>query len=203
MNHKMYSMPGAPRMASLKHEIAQEPSFFSLEEEALLNLLRSADCMHRAFHRKTRTWGLTSTQYNVLRILRGAQPSGLTCSAIGDRMITAEPDITRLLSRLKALKFVTQHRDRQDRRVVWTKISDTGLQLLAEMDPVIQKAPLELLGHLSKTELAEFIRLLELARTGCDDTQAAVGCDGQRCSDSPVTCDGTGTGQSGPPGPVS
>jgi DNA-binding MarR family transcriptional regulator len=190
-------------MASLKHEIAQQPPFFSAEEEALLNLMRSADCVHRAFHRKTRTWGLTSTQYNVLRILRGAQPSGLTCSAIGDRMITAEPDITRLLARLKALKFVSQHRDRQDRRVVWTKISDTGLQLLAEMDPVIQKAPLELLGHLSKTELAEFIRLLELARTGCDDTQAAVGCDGQRCSDSPVTCDGTGTGQSGPPGPVS
>jgi DNA-binding MarR family transcriptional regulator len=87
-------------MASLKHEIAQEPPFFSVEEEALLNLLRSADCMHRAFHRKTRDWGLTSTQYNVLRILRGAQPNGLTCSAIGDRMITAEPDITRLLSRL-------------------------------------------------------------------------------------------------------
>jgi DNA-binding MarR family transcriptional regulator len=168
-------------MASLKHEIAQEPPFFSVEEEALLNLLRSADCMHRAFHRKTRDWGLTSTQYNVLRILRGAQPNGLTCSAIGDRMITAEPDITRLLSRLKALKFVTQHRDPHDRRVVWTKISETGLQLLREMDPVIKKAPVELLGHLSKAELAEFIRLLELARTGSDEPQAPISCDGERC----------------------
>jgi len=92
-------------MAQLKLEIVQEPAFFSLEEEAFLNLLRSADCLQRAFHRKTRDWGLTSTQYNVLRILRGAHPNGLTCSAIGGRMITAEPDITRLLARLKALKL--------------------------------------------------------------------------------------------------
>ncbi len=168
-------------MASLKLEIAQEPPFFSVEEEALLNLLRTADCMHRAFHRKTRNWGLTSTQYNVLRILRGARPNGLTCSSIGDRMITAEPDITRLLSRLKALKFVTQHRDRDDRRVVWTKISDCGLQLLQEMDPVIQKAPVDLLGHLSKAELAEFIRLLELARTRSQEPQTPVSCDGEKC----------------------
>ena len=63
-------------MAGLKLEIAQERPFSSLEEEALLNLLRTADCLHRAFHRKTRDWGVTSTQYNVLRILRGAQPEG-------------------------------------------------------------------------------------------------------------------------------
>ena len=170
-------------MASLKLEIVQEPPFFSVEDEALLNLLRTADCMHRAFHRKTRDWGLTSTQYNVLRILRGSQPHGLTCSAIGDRMITAEPDITRLLSRLKALKFVTQHRDRHDRRVVWTKISQSGLQLLKEMDPVIQKAPVELLGHLDRAEIAEFIRLLELARTRSEEPAAPVSCDGMRCSD--------------------
>jgi DNA-binding MarR family transcriptional regulator len=170
-------------MASLKLEIVQEPPFFSVEEEALLNLLRTADCTHRAFHRKTRDWGLTSTQYNVLRILRGSQPSGLTCSAIGDRMITAEPDITRLLSRLKALKFVTQSRDRHDRRAVWTKISESGLQLLKEMDPVIQKAPVDLLGHLDRAELAEFIRLLELARTRSEEPAAPVSCDGTRCSD--------------------
>jgi hypothetical protein len=76
-------------MAGLKLEIAQESPFSSLEEEALLNLLRTADCMQRAFHRNARNWGVTSTQYNVLRILRGAQPHGLTCSAIGHRMITA------------------------------------------------------------------------------------------------------------------
>ena len=159
-------------MAGLKLEIVQEQPFSSMEEEALLNLMRTADMMHRAFHRKTRDWGVTSTQYNVLRILRGAQPLGLTCSAIGTRMITAEPDITRLLSRLKTLRFVRQQRDRHDRRVVWTQISKTGLQLLKEMDPVIQQLPVELLGQLSKTEQMEFIRLLEKARGRREEPQA-------------------------------
>jgi DNA-binding MarR family transcriptional regulator len=155
-------------MAGLKLEIAQELPFSSVEEEALLNLLRTSDCLNRAFHRKTRDWGVTSTQYNVLRILRGAQPHGLTCSAIGSRMITAEPDITRLLARLKGLKLIRQQRDRHDRRVLWTQISDGGLGLLREMDPVIQRLPGELLGHICGTELAELIRLLELARKHCD-----------------------------------
>jgi len=151
-------------MSGLKLEIVQEAPFSSLEEEALLNLLRTSDCINRTFHLKTRHWGVTSTQYNVLRILRGAQPHGLTCSAIGSRMITAEPDITRLLSRLKALKLIRQHRDALDRRVIWTRISEAGLDLLKKMAPVIQRLPRELLGHLDSAELAELIRLLESAR---------------------------------------
>ncbi len=151
-------------MAGLKLEIAQELPFASLEEEALLNLLRTSDCLNRAFHVKTRNWGVTSTQYNVLRILRGAQPDGLTCAAIGNRMIAAEPDITRLLQRLKALKLIRQKRDSQDRRVVRTVISDAGLALLGEMDPTILSLPKELLRHLERAELEELVRLLELAR---------------------------------------
>ena len=151
-------------MAGLKLEIIQEPPFFSVEEEAFLNLLRSADSLQRAFHLKTRNWGLTSTQYNVLRILRGAHPNGLTCSAIGSRMIAAEPDITRLLGRLKGLGLIEQERDEQDRRVVWTRISPSGLELLGRMDPVIQRVPVELLGHMKAGELKELIRLLEAAR---------------------------------------
>jgi len=162
----------------LKSEIAQERPFSSPEEEALLNLLRTADCLQRALQRKIRTWGITSTQYNVLRILRGSQPRGLTCSAIGDRMITAEPDITRLLARLRALKLIRQQRDKRDRRVVWTQISPAGLALLAETDPVVQDFPRELLGHLGSDQLATFIHLLELARHNCGETQAAVSCDG-------------------------
>lgn len=153
-------------MAGLKLEIVQERPFASLEEEALLNLLRTSDCLSRALHLKTRDWGVSTTQYNVLRILRGAQPNGLTCSAIGSRMITAEPDITRLLARLKVLKLIRQRRDSEDRRVVWTIISAAGLKLLREMDPMIQTAPGELLGRMNKAELAELIRLLELARGG-------------------------------------
>jgi DNA-binding MarR family transcriptional regulator len=151
-------------MASLKIEIVQEAPFSSVEEEALLNLLRTSDCLQRAFHVKTREWGVTSTQYNVLRILRGAQPQGLTCSAIGSRMITAEPDITRLLSRLKSRKLVLQERDEKDRRVIWTRISPAGLSLLRHMDPVIRLIPIALLGHLEGADLAKLIRLLELAR---------------------------------------
>lgn len=178
-------------MASLKHEIAQQRDFSSPEEETLLNLLRTADCLHRAFQRSTRNWGVTSTQYNVLRILRGAQPQGLTCSEIGSRMITAEPDITRLLARLKANKLVRQQRDRHDRRMVWTQISDAGLELLRQMDPTIQRIPKVLLGHLGPGDLAELTRLLELARKNCGDAQAPVSCNGQGDSKEGTCIDGT------------
>ena len=152
-------------MPNLKTEIAQTPPFSSPEEEALLNVMRTADLLHREFHRRARDWGITSTQYNVIRILRGAQPHGLPCAAIGDRMITAEPDITRLLNRLKGLKLIRQRRDSNDRRVVITHISEAGLELLRQMEPVIERAPQQLLGHLSPSEVAELIRLLELCRT--------------------------------------
>jgi DNA-binding MarR family transcriptional regulator len=82
-------------------------------------------------------------------------------------MIAAEPDITRLLTRLKGLNLVAQERDKRDRRVVWTQITTGGLKLLEEMEPTILRLPGELLGRLEKTERAELIRLLELARKGC------------------------------------
>jgi DNA-binding MarR family transcriptional regulator len=170
-------------MASLKAEIAQERPFSSDEEEAVLNLMRTSDCVQRVFQRRTRDWGVTSTQYNVLRILRGAGSQGLTCSAIGERMITAEPDITRLLARLKAMKLIRQQRDKQDRRVVWTHISAEGLELLGKMDAEITQIPRDLLGHLDRKDLAELIRLVELARKNCGDGQAPVSCEG-------VSCDG-------------
>jgi DNA-binding MarR family transcriptional regulator len=167
-------------MSMLKDEIAQERPFSSPEEEALLNLLRTSDCLQRLMQRRIRPWGITSTQYNVLRILRGSEPQGLTCSAIGDRMITAEPDITRLLARLKGLKLIRQQRDKRDRRVVWTQISPVGLTLLEETDPVVQAFPRELLGHLGEDQVATLIRLLELARQKCSGTQAPVSCDGTK-----------------------
>ena len=95
-------------MVDLKQEIGQQAPFRSVEEQALLNLVRSADCLDREIQRRIRPFGITGTQYNVLRILRGSHPRGLTCSGIGDRMLTAEPDVTRLVSRLKKLKLVIQ-----------------------------------------------------------------------------------------------
>ena len=164
-------------MAGLKREIAQERPFSTPQEEALLNILRTADCLQRAFNRRVRTWKITGTQYNVLRILRGAQPEGLTCSAIGDRMLTAVPDITRLLARLQALKLVRQQRDQRDRRIVWTRISESGLDLLRQMDPVIQALPVELLNQFTPEELTAFIHFLERARAHCDDAAQPVACE--------------------------
>jgi DNA-binding MarR family transcriptional regulator len=170
-------------MAGLKNEIGQERPFSSVEEEVFLNLLRTSDCLHRAFQRRIRNRGVTSTQYNVLRILRGALPQGLTCSAIGERMITEVPDITRLLARLKAMKLIRQQRDKRDRRVVWTQISASGLELLRQMDPEIQQNPRDLLGHIKESELRELIRLLEAARKSCLSTQAPVSCTGETGQD--------------------
>lgn len=141
-----------------------EPKQPPLEEAALLELLRTSDSLNRAVQKAIKPWGITSTQYNVLRILRGAQPTGATCSDIGERMITAEPDITRLLSRLKKLGFIGQQRDKTDRRIVRTQIRSKGLELLAEMDATMTELPKSLLGHLNQAELNEFMRLMEVAR---------------------------------------
>jgi len=154
-------------MPDLKSEIAQSAPFSSVEEEAILNLVRTSDFLQRGFQQKLRGWGLTMTQYNVLRILRGARPQGLPCAAIGARMVTAEPDITRLLARLNRLKLIRRHRDRQDRRMVWTQISDAGMNLLRSIDPIVQRIPVELLGHMKGADLKRMIRLLELARQPC------------------------------------
>ncbi len=174
-------------MCSLKSEIAQQRPFSGPAEEALLNIARTADCLQRAMQRGTRRWNITSTQYNVLRILRGAHPHRLPCSVIGDRMVTADPDITRLLARLKALKLIRQERDKKDRRVVLTSISPAGLALLAEMDETISQLPAQLLGHLGEADLRTLVDLLERARLHCDDL-ANPTCDG---TSGKVTCDGT------------
>jgi DNA-binding MarR family transcriptional regulator len=173
-------------VSSLKSEIAQNLPFSGPAEEALLNLVRTADCLQRAMQHTARRWNITATQYNVLRILRGAHPQGLACSAIGDRMIAADPDITRLLSRLKTLKLIRQARDKKDRRVVNTCISGTGLALLAEMDPIVSQFPSQTLGHLTVAELATLIHLVEKARSRCDDRHPPT-CEGK---DAAVTCDG-------------
>jgi DNA-binding MarR family transcriptional regulator len=138
--------------------------FSSPQEEALLTLMRSADFLHRAFQQRLKPFGLTTAQYNVLRILRGARETGLTCSAVGRMMITPEPDITRLLARLKTQKFVRQQRDRHDRRVVWTHITAQGVKVLEDLDEIVNQAPRELLRELTCAEVEELTRLLRKAQ---------------------------------------
>ncbi|HWA95676.1 MAG TPA: MarR family transcriptional regulator [Terracidiphilus sp.] len=183
-------------MVNLKTEIAQQRPFTSPQEEALLNIMRTADCLHREFHRRSREFGVTSTQYNVLRILRGSNPDGLTCGEIGDRMITADPDITRLLKRLSTMGLIRQKRDTTDRRVVRTFISPKGLELLEQMDPVVAQTPVELLSSVTPSELEQLIVLLEKARAGCADGSSQPTCDG---SDS-VSCDGSHVAATGSQG---
>lgn len=169
-------------MANLRREIEQGQPFSSLEEEAVLNVFRTADCLQREFQRRTRDWGISSTQYNVLRILRGAHPESLTCTEIGSRMITADPDITRLLARMTANKLIKQHRDHHDRRVVRTQIAEAGMELLRQMDPLIQRIPKDLLGHLGEKEIAQLIGLLEVARESCGEARRNATCDGnEKC----------------------
>jgi DNA-binding MarR family transcriptional regulator len=155
------------KMGAASPGTVQAQRFASPHEEALLTLMRSADCFHRAFQHRLKPFGLTATQYNVLRILRTAPSSGLTCSAIGNMMSTPEPDITRLLARLKAQKLLRQQRDSHDRRVVRTHITAQGAEILSRLDETVGQAPRELFRELTLEEVFELTRLLQKARS-CD-----------------------------------
>ena len=157
---------------------ANPTAFSSPHEEALLTLMRTADAMGHTFQQRLKPYGITAPQYNVLRILRGhnqgAQAQGLSCSAIGQMMITSEPDMTRLLARLKAHKLVAQKRDSHDRRVVLTHLTAAGMQLLAKLDALIELTPAELLRNLTSAEVKELTRLLVKARGCCSGKKEAA-----------------------------
>lgn len=147
----------------LQQEIKKRNAFESAEEEALLNLMRTADRFQITTARLFRTFGLTPSQYNVLRILRG-EGKPLPCLEIADRLIAAVPGITGLLDRLEAAGLIGRERSRDDRRVVFAAITSQGLELLGRLDEPLRKQQKRLVGHLSRAELAELTRLLEKAR---------------------------------------
>ena len=149
---------------TLQVEIKQKRPFGSLGEEVYLNLLRTADALLRQVELALKPAGLSSTQYNVLRILRGAAPGGLACCEIGDRMITRDPDITRLLDRLEARGLVKRERERSDRRVVKTRITAEGLRILKTLDEPIAALHRRQLRQADPRRLRLLIRLLEQAR---------------------------------------
>ncbi len=150
----------------LAEEIKQQRPFGSLEEEVTLGLARTSDLLARAADEVLKASGLTATQYNVLRILRGAGSAGLSCSEVGSRMITRDPDLTRLLDRLEARKLVTRSRDGDDRRVVTTRITASGLSLLSELDAPVLAQHKKSLGHLGAEKLKALAHLLDEARSG-------------------------------------
>jgi MarR family transcriptional regulator, organic hydroperoxide resistance regulator len=148
----------------IQTEIKQRKPFTCREEELFLNILRSSDLLGRRIAEVLKTSELSATQYNVLRILRGAGPEGLACGEIGDRMVTRDPDITRLLDRLEKRGLVARSREKEDRRVVTARITAGGLDLLKKLDdPVVQMHKAQL-GHLEAKQQETLIRLLETAR---------------------------------------
>jgi DNA-binding MarR family transcriptional regulator len=150
----------------LQAELKQKIPFTSREAEAYLSLLRTADALQTQLEARLKEFGLTGTQYNALRILRGARREGLPCREIGERMITHDPDITRLLNRLEDRGFVERTRAKRDRRVIYGKITAAGLKLLREMDGPIEKHGREMLKHVGQANLRQLIDLLELVRGG-------------------------------------
>src|SRR5277367_3289536 len=149
-------------MRGLQAELKQNVPFHSREQEAYLALLRTADALETSVEAKLNEFGLTGTQYNALRILRGAEPEGLPCSEIGERMITHDPDVTRLLNRLEKRGLVKRARAKLDRRVIYGKITAAGLKLLHEMDKPIEQHGREILKHVAQESLRQLIGLLEL-----------------------------------------
>ncbi|HZR57778.1 MAG TPA: MarR family transcriptional regulator [Terriglobales bacterium] len=143
---------------------SKHPKAGVLEEQVSLALMKAADKVQGEVAEMLKEYGLSPTQYNALRILRGAGTEGLTCSEIGERMINRDPDITRLLARLEGRRLVIRRRERKDRRVVMTSITAAGLDLLRSIDEPIMEFHHHLLGHMGETKLKSLIRLLDVAR---------------------------------------
>jgi MarR family transcriptional regulator, organic hydroperoxide resistance regulator len=144
------------------HKAACQPA--PLEERIFVALLKAADTVGQKAEQLTRSANLTGTQYNVLRILRGAGPEGLACRGIGDRMITHDPDITRLLDRMEKRGLITRERQKDDRRVVKTRITAHGLELLKPLDQPMRDLHKRQFRHMAGTRLKTLYELLEEIR---------------------------------------
>jgi DNA-binding MarR family transcriptional regulator len=155
--------------SKLQEEIKQTRPFVTVEEEAALNIRRTSDRLQHYAQQLFKPHGVTPTQYNVLRILRGAGDAGLRCSEIGERLVSSDPDITRLLDRLQKQKLIRRKREPKDRRVIYATITAEGLRLLKEMDPIVNEGMKEVLGHMSREKLTALIALLEEARRDMAD----------------------------------
>jgi len=148
----------------VKTQIGNKPKRVGCPEEAaLLDLVRTCDLLSRGPAQVLKREDLSGTQYNVLRILRGA-PEGLACGEIASRMITRDPDITRLLDRLEKRALISRCRETKDRRTVMGRITPEGLKLLARLDEPIKEVHRKQLGHLGQERLRALAELLRLAR---------------------------------------
>jgi DNA-binding MarR family transcriptional regulator len=135
-----------------------------LQKSVLKSVLQTAELLSSSIAHLLTGSGLTPTQYNALRILRGAVPDSLTCSQISERMMTRDSDITRLLDRLENMKLVVRFRDKHDRRAVRTRINQEGLDLLSLLDKPVDDLEAETMSALSIQQMQQLTRLLSLIK---------------------------------------
>jgi len=148
----------------LQAEIRQTRPFAAIEEEALLNIVRTAEVVQRMIAEFLKDFDLSPAQYNVLRILRGAGTAGVTCSQIGERLLTHDPDITRLLDRMESRGLIARERSSTDRRAVITRLTDDGLRLTDSIDAPIRAMTKSRMGNFGREGLAGLISELERVR---------------------------------------
>ncbi|HVM76292.1 MAG TPA: MarR family transcriptional regulator [Candidatus Saccharimonadales bacterium] len=140
-----------------------------IEDALFVTILKTADRLAQQAEQIIKPSGLTATQYNVLRILRGAGPEGLPCRVIGDRMISRDPDMTRLLDRLEKQGCITRERQTDDRRVIKTRITAEGLKQLKKLDQPVHELHQSQFRHMSGAKLNQLADLLdELAKRESD-----------------------------------
>lgn len=156
----------------LQREIKKKKPFDLLEQEVHLNLARTNDQLQNRFGKLFREFGLTSSQYNVLRILRG-EGKPMPCQEIGERMVQVVPAMTGLLDRLETQELIRRERCKNDRRVIYVELTTKAAELLRNMDEPVQELHRSLLGHMSETELKQLSRLLEKARSQIDPADSA------------------------------
>lgn len=156
-----YCCAGMPRPA--KAGSGQKRASESLEEDAFVSLQLTADVLVRKVEKVLRSADISPTQYNVLRILRGS-PDGLPCREIADRMISRDPDVTRLLDRLEKRGLILRRRETKDRRIVLARITPEGLRLLGGLDTPVLDTHRRQLGHLGRDRLRRLVEMLEVAR---------------------------------------
>jgi len=135
-----------------------------VQDRIFVALLQTADALSQEAEQLLKAAGLTGTQYNVLRILRGAEPEGLPCRGIGDRMISHDPDMTRLLDRMEKRGLITRERQTDDRRVVKTRITPQALRLLKTLDQPVHELHKRQFRHMPAARLKILSRLVEEVR---------------------------------------
>ncbi len=152
-------------MSTLRRELQQTRDFDSLEQETFLNLQRTAGLLAGPLDQMLKEHGLSPSQYNVLRILRGQAGEGLACTPIGERMVSRVPDVTRLVDKLIRLGLAVRQRSTDDRRVVLISITSAGLKVLKQLDKPLAAVHRQSLAHMSAAELRKLNKLLVKART--------------------------------------